>query len=682
MNGREQVRRRWGVVLCLVAVLVGACAAPALANVETEIEEGLGRLMAEAFCRQRGVLDQPLLQDWVEEIGRQIVTESPRKDLHHHFIILDSPESNAFALPGGYVFVTAGLLESLSCEDELAAIMAHEAAHLANRDFQRMLKRQLMFIAFAAILRHNEEPELVNLTYAVQVVNTLRHSRRREAQADAVGVKLATQAGYDARGLTHFLSRIGAGRWSYLETVFSTHPHPTKRIAWIDLQLQELRSREPEQMLAVAEALVARGRYSAAAEALEGLGGPASARLAARRETLLGEVALARGDGPTAGRHFTAALRLAPDDERARAGKARAEQMQPGAPVAWDGLSREQTAALEGAEAEVGDSQEAARGASRAAWQHLRALWRNRQVARALELAQVFDPELRDPAYLCLVAQTWDMLNQVVQGSNLVARTLSLRDEVAGGLGELCRDLPTAQPGTEQGAGTLLKLTAELPETGPPAAKGSVEAAGQLARVARGYERSAASLAPILLELLAAGEGDPLGRLVFSRFAVLQTQVALNQRRLHRLHREAWEEARAAWLSDLELRRMRLNLMGAAAPPPGRDICVRLIGRQLRESEEVVASEWDRLGALGDATLALARQQLGLVRGAQADDAPSNGAGPPRQFSPELRALRITLRISELEVSAEQVRSNCPEKTHQQGSAEQALCCAGGGVEG
>ncbi len=653
MNGREQVRRRWGVVLCLVAVLVGPCAGSVLADVETEIEQGLGRMLAEAFCRQRGVLDQPLLRDWVTDIGREIVAHSPRQELEHHFIVLDSPEANAFALPGGYVFVTAGLLESLSSEDELAAIIAHEAAHLANRDFQRVLKRQLMFIALAAILRHNDQPELVHLTCAVQVVNTLRHSRRREAQADAVGVRLATQAGYDARGLTRFLSRIGAGRWSYLETVFSTHPHPTKRIAWIDLQLQELRAREPEQMLAVAEALMARGRYSGAAEVLEGLGGPASAGPAVRRETLLGEIELARGDGPTAGRHFASALRLAPDDERARAGKARAEQMQPSTPVAWDGLSPEQTAALEEAEAEIRGSQDAARRASRAAWEHLRALWRNHQVARALELAQVFDPELRDPAYLCLVAQTWDMLNQVVQGSNLVARTLNVREEVTDGLAELCRDLPTAQPGIEQGAGTLLKLAAELPETGRGAGcqpAGRLEACPTcLARVARGYERSAASLAPILLELLAAGEGDPLGRLVFSRFAILQAQVALNQRRLHRLHREAWDEARAAWTSDLELRRIRLNLMGAAAPPAGRQICVRLTSRRLRQSEEVVAAAWfsRKLGALGDTVLTLGRQQLGLSE---------QQVGSPEGFSPELRALRIVLRISELEVRAEQVR--------------------------
>jgi len=667
MNGREEARRRWGVVLCLVAVLVGACAGSALADVETEIEEGLGRMLAEAFCRQRGVLDQPLLRDWVADIGREIVAHSPRQKLEHHFIVLDSPEANAFALPGGYVFVTAGLLESLSSEDELAAIIAHEAAHLANRDFQRVLKRQLMFLALAAILRHNDQRELVHLTCAVQVINTLRHSRRREAQADAGGVRLATQAGYDARGLTWFLSRIGAGRWSYLETVFSTHPHPTKRIAWIDLQLQELRAREPEQMLAVAEALMARGRYSAAEEVLERLGGPAWAGLAARRETLLGEIALARGDGPTAGRHFASALRLAPDDERARAGQARAEQIQPSAPVAWDGLSPEQSAALEEAEAEIRGSQDAARRASRAAWEHLRALWRNHQVARALELAQVFDPELRDPAYLCLVAQAWDMLNQVVQGSNLVARTLNLREEVADGMAALCRDLPTAQPGIEQGAVTLLKLAAELPESGrragfqpagrlPPsprlrrtmvACPTGEEAAAHLARVARGYERSAASLAPILLELLAAGEGDPLGRLVFSRFAILQAQVALNQRRLHRLHREAWDEARAAWTSDLELRRIRLNLMGAAAPPAGRQICVRLTSRRLRQSEEVVAAAWHQLGALGDTVLTLGRQQLGLS---------DPQVGSPEGFSPELRALRIVLRISELEVRAEEVR--------------------------
>jgi len=222
MNRGEQAKRRCWTTLCVAAALVSVGIRPALANVESEIEEGLGRVLAEALCKQRGVLKQPLVQEWVQDIGSRVVAHSPRQDLHYHFIVLDSPEANAFALPGGYIFVTAGLLESLSCDDELAAIMAHEAAHLANRDFQRVLKHQLMFIALAAILRHNDQPGLVNLTEVVQIVNTLRHSRRREAQADSVGVRLATEAGYDARALTCFLSRIGEGKWSDLATVFST----------------------------------------------------------------------------------------------------------------------------------------------------------------------------------------------------------------------------------------------------------------------------------------------------------------------------------------------------------------------------------------------------------------------------------------------------------------------------
>ncbi len=137
-----------------------------------------------------------------------------------------------------------------------------------------------------------------------------------------------------------------------------------------------------------------------------------------------------------------------------------------------------------------------------------------------------------------------------------------------------------------------------------------------------------------------------MGRLVFSRFAVLQAQVALNEGRLHRLHRDAWEAARAAWESDLELRCLRLNLLGAEATPAAKRVFIQLAARRLREDEEVVADSWENEGALGDGLLALAQARLGLDA---RDQATCEG------FSPQLRVLRIVLRFCELEVATEQV---------------------------
>jgi len=510
--------------LIIAAALFGVCPGAARADLESEIEQNLGRLLAKVFCEQRGVLRQPLLQEWVEGIGRRVVAESPRRDLEHHFTILDSPEPNAFALPGGYIFVTAGLLEDLSCDDELACIIAHEAGHVANRDFRRVLKRELMFLAITAILKHNDRSDLAQLTEAVQIVNTLRHSRRREAQADAFGVTVATRAGYDAGTVTNFLKRGSAERWSYLETVFSTHPHPAKRIAWIQSRLEGIHADRPEQTVAVAESLIARSRYRAAAEVLADLAedGP----FAARRATLLGEIALARGDRATAEQHFMCALELTPGDERAAGGLEQARQMRPPLPVSWPGFSEEQAAELQRAEARIRDAREAGKETSAAAWRHLHRLWRNHQVARALVMAQAFDPELRDPAYLYLVGKSWDLLSEVLQGGNLVGRTLNLRNGALTGLRSLTRQVPEGQPGTEQGGSALLALAGELRQTSAATAEQASEAARQLERLARGYERSASSLAPVLIELLLVGEDDPLGRLVFSRFAILEAQVA------------------------------------------------------------------------------------------------------------------------------------------------------------
>ncbi len=643
---KAHIRGRWRRFrpLIVAVALLGVCVCRGQADLETEIEQNVGRLLAQAFCEQSGVLRQPLLQEWVQEIGQRVVAESPRRYLEHHFTILDSPEPNAFALPGGYIFVTAGLLEDLSCDDELASIIAHEAGHVANRDFQRLLKRELTFLAIIAILKHNDRADLAHLTQGIQIVNTLRHSRLREAQADAFGVATATHAGYDARALTDFLTRGSAARWSYLETVFSTHPHPAKRIAWIQSRLEGIRADHPEQILAVAESLITRARYRAAGEVLAGLGegGP----LPARRATMLGEIALAQGHRSAAEQQFVCALELAPGDKRASAGLERARQMKPPPPVSWPGFSEEQAAELRRAETELHDAQQAGKEPSAAAWRHLNGLWRNHEVGRALMMAQAFDPELRDPAYLYLVAKSWDLLSQVIQGGNLVARTLNMRRGALTGLRSLSKQARTARPGTEQGTAALVALADRLRETGAATMRQASAAERELERLARGYKRSASSLAPILVELLLAGEGDPMGRLVFSRFAVLQAQVALNEGRLHRLHRDAWEAARAAWESDLELRCLRLNLLGAEATPAAKRVFIQLAARRLREDEEVVADSWENEGALGDGLLALAQARLGLDA---RDQATCEG------FSPQLRVLRIVLRFCELEVATEQV---------------------------
>ncbi|MGC9316899.1 MAG: M48 family metalloprotease, partial [Armatimonadota bacterium] len=230
----------------MAAAILLACTLPAFGD----LEDAIGRVMAEAFIAQRGRMSQPVIDEWLNAVGDDLLEHCPRHDLHYRFIVLDSPEANGFALPGGWIFVTAGLLETLQSEDELAAVLGHELAHLVDRDFQRHVKRAALFYGIAELLRGNHRGDWVPLLQGVQLVNTLRHSRRQEAQADHVGATIAWRAGYDAGAMDSFLG--GEPAWSYLETVFATHPHPAKRAERIHRHLAELRADDPRGAIAIA----------------------------------------------------------------------------------------------------------------------------------------------------------------------------------------------------------------------------------------------------------------------------------------------------------------------------------------------------------------------------------------------------------------------------------------------
>jgi len=582
-------RARWlPPALSALALLLGT---GATGSVETELEEGIGRWMAEVFIAQRGRLSQPPIDDWVVGLGRELVAHSPRRDLDYHFVVLDSPEANGFALPGGWVFVTAGLLESMRNEDELAAVMAHELAHLANRDFQRVAVRTAVFLGIAELLRREERTDLVPLVRAVQLVNSLHHSREREAQADRAGAGIAWAAGYDPIAMTSFLG--DEPKWSYLQMVFATHPHPNRRSQWLRERVGQLRQDDPSGAARMAESLIDRGRCSAARRLLaEPLPGLEQERLRLLER---------------------AAQCAVPSGESARGG------LLPSA-------STDAVLAAGEALARARRRNEAARTK---AWQRLRRLWRDHHINRALTVAQAYDPEIRDPAYLGLLAQAAHLMHRALRGGNLVARTLTMRSTTARGVTELAEELCRTRAAADDGP-VLVRAAAELADAARRLERQASEV-GDLSRLAREYHESGRLVAPLLIELALAGEGDPLGRLVFSRFMVIETQVRTLDRRIGDLDHKAETIAAGAWEESVRLRRLQLTVAGIAAGPSARRAMAALTSRRVcPDSDELLAS-WEELGGLGEAVLAAIR------RGLEPDDA---------RFSSDLRATQILMRIA------------------------------------
>jgi len=615
----EAATRRWSVRALAVAAVALACVPVAMAGVETDVEEGIGRFLAEAFIAQRGRLSQPPIDGWITGMGAELVACCPRRDLDYHFIVLDSPEANGFALPGGWVFVTAGLLETVRSDDEVAAVMAHELGHLVDRDFQRIIARTLLWLGVAELVRDSGRDDLVPLVQGVQLVNTLRHSRRREAQADDVGCGIAWDAGYDPTALVEFLGSAPA--WSYLETVFATHPHPDRRGGWIRERIATLRADDPAGALALARSLVRRGRCGAARRLLdETLPGDDAGRRA-----LLERIAHLTATAPT-----DAADRLGlPDDALADLTSARS--------------------CLDGA-ASGGEATRAE------AWRRLRRMWEDAEIERALVVAQAYDPELTDVGYLGLLAQTVDLMHRAVRGGNLVARTLSMRSSTANGLRTLAGDLSTA--GTAPDGLPVLELTAQRAAAlAAEVAESADQDIAGLARLAGDYCEAARLVAPLLLQLASAGEGDPMGRLVFSRFMIIQAQVTGLSSRIARLDADAEPLAACAWRAAIDLHVLRLNLTGAAARSHVRPALVRVIARRLRTSPGRLKAEWRARGGLGDAALVRLEESL------EADG---------REFGSRLRAAQIIIRLSFCDAQ-EQVAVGPKENSTREGEDTVAL---------
>ncbi len=241
------------LVLLVSALLLGGCTLnPATGSrqlnfygEESEIE--MGREADAEIVASVGLYDDPLLQDYVQDLGMEIAAASERPGLPWSFKLLDDPSVNAFALPGGYVYVTRGLMSHLDSEAELAATIGHEVGHVTARHGINQMSKQILAsvgLEVAAIL----DDDIADWAFAGHVglgLLFLRHGRDDERQADDLGMRYAMRAGYDPRqmselfGVLEAVSKVeGVGR---LPSWLSTHPDPGARRKRVEEQVAEMK---------------------------------------------------------------------------------------------------------------------------------------------------------------------------------------------------------------------------------------------------------------------------------------------------------------------------------------------------------------------------------------------------------------------------------------------------------
>jgi predicted Zn-dependent protease len=233
-------------------------AAAVLANVmgiSQEEEIVIGRQIAGNLLGAAPLVKDNRLQKYVNNVGRWVAIQSERPDLPWHFGVIESDDINAFAAPGGYIFVTRGLYKQLSNEAALAGVLAHEIAHVVRQHHLKILQQsQLVDLGGKLVAKEvggDAQAQKVIGSGAEIVARSL--DKNAEFEADRMAVVLATRAGYDPFSFVEVLQQIGhvAQDDGSVALLFKTHPLPADRLDKLDKAManrfDKVRGRTVEQ---------------------------------------------------------------------------------------------------------------------------------------------------------------------------------------------------------------------------------------------------------------------------------------------------------------------------------------------------------------------------------------------------------------------------------------------------
>ena len=224
-------------VALTVAIGSGSVAAFQLVSVKDEIAIGNRRSRSSAARRRRCAM--PRVREYVSDLGARLAQHASGAQYPYSFSTADYAELNAFALPGGPVWVHRGILAAADNEAQVAGVIAHEIAHIAERHAARQITKGTVangLLGLLGAMLGNEGAGAAAAQMAAGITANsvmLKFSRDDERAADRVGVDIMARAGYDTRGLVEFMRVLGAQQGRSPGSVaqfLSTHPAPESRV--------------------------------------------------------------------------------------------------------------------------------------------------------------------------------------------------------------------------------------------------------------------------------------------------------------------------------------------------------------------------------------------------------------------------------------------------------------------
>jgi beta-barrel assembly-enhancing protease len=210
---------------------------------EQDVE--LGDASAEEIARQVSLLRDERTNAYVQRLGEKIAAAAPGYRFPYRFFVVASPEVNAFALPGGYVFINTGAIAAAHSEGELAGILAHEIAHVALRHGTNQASKA--YVAKSGLnlldaIAGGRRTRLCQAARAYARTLFLRFNREAEEQADLEGARLMAAAGYDPRDMASFFASLEERGGERSPEAEDDHPNPASRVALIEEALPSLQT--------------------------------------------------------------------------------------------------------------------------------------------------------------------------------------------------------------------------------------------------------------------------------------------------------------------------------------------------------------------------------------------------------------------------------------------------------
>lgn len=215
-----------------------------VSEIDTPEEIAMGQSLAlRAFAGFGQPHPDAQLQSYVAKVGKLVAFQSERPELPYSFAVVQSEQPNALALPGGFIFVSTGLLRRLNTESELACVLAHEVCHVAQKHGIEIVSRDTRItrlVDFGAALDEDvaEYRQFIDRVY--QRLTTEGYDHRYEWIADAAGAQYAYRAGYHPGGLLPFLRESLESAEPVAFEAHGTHPDPALRISKIESTLRGL----------------------------------------------------------------------------------------------------------------------------------------------------------------------------------------------------------------------------------------------------------------------------------------------------------------------------------------------------------------------------------------------------------------------------------------------------------